>query len=87
MGIMQDLVQSLGYCCVRSFLEDVKPYSARRLGQALGVSHHTVQYWRDKLILHELPRCSTDCPQRPYTPPELQRTDGGTFRFVRYDVD
>jgi len=84
--MMEELVKSLGYCCVKAFLDEWNHISAKKLASALGVDPRTVNRWRDKRLLHKLKKCSTHCPQHPRKQIEFQKTASGSFRFRVYDV-
>lgn len=81
-SIVEHLVtKELGFCCVRSFLREVKGCSGHKVSLALGVSSRTIDYWRDKLALGKLPRCP-NC-HLPQTQLQLSRTASGKPFFVR----
>lgn len=81
--IVEKLVkEELGYCCVTRFLIDNRKHSARKIADALGVSHRTIEYWRDKFYRKKLGPCSSNC-RSPRRPPELKTTASGRVYFAR----
>lgn len=47
--LMQDLVESLGYCCVREFIKNSKVKGTRPQAKMLGVDRQVIQYWKRKI--------------------------------------
>ena len=82
MSIVKKLiVEELGYCCVYSFFDGAKKYSAAAIAQSLGISHSTACYWRDKLLAGKLKPCPNCPPHGRHV--ELQKSAAGRFYVVR----
>ncbi len=75
-------VEELKFCCVWSFLQETKVYSARKIALALGVSNRTITYWRNKKRKGQITQCPR-CPG-PQTRLQLKKTTSGRVYFVRH---
>lgn len=47
--VMKELVESIGYCCIRAYLKDNKKKGTREKAKRLGVARQQIQYWNRKL--------------------------------------
>ena len=82
--LMQRLAtEELGFCCIHSFLRETDRYSMSKVAGALGVSPHTVQYWRSKKLRREISRCPS-CSRTPRKRLELKKRASGKYYFVRF---
>jgi hypothetical protein len=74
-------VDELGFCCLFSFIKEVRPWSTRKVAEAMGVSPAAIKYWRTKKFNGEL----TACPRchLPQTQLQLKKRAGGSVYFVR----
>lgn len=79
---MQRLVkEELGFCCIEAFLREVHGNSARKVAQALGVSHQVVRYWRQQKYEGNISRCPKCGDPQPQL--KLQRYATGRWYFKK----
>lgn len=80
--LMQRLViDELRFCCINSFLREIKGRSRKKVAEALGVSPQTIRYWQGKKFNGELKACP-NC-SLPQTQLRLKKTADGRAYFVR----
>lgn len=84
MAVIRHLItDELGYCCVHAFYKEHEKVSGKHLGEALGVSSNTANYWRSKYIRKELQPCGANCPRPLRRSLELKKTASGRVYFAR----
>ncbi len=77
----QLVTDELRFCCIYSFLREIQHMSMQKVAIAMGVTHATIRYWRNKKFQGKIASCPR-CPH-PQTQLQLKKTNDGRIYFVR----